>query len=135
MLFYNLKIYAPDKVFYDGDCEYLNVPTEIGMYGILANHRNTITAIVPGKLTFRMPGKENLEVAVSSGMMKIENSDVLLLVESCEWPEDIDVERARRAEEEARRLLKQKRSRIEYHLAQANLVRALNRLKIKSNKN
>ena len=54
----------------------------------------------------------------------------LLLVDAAERPEDIDVNRALRAREEAEEELRQKRSMAEYQLAQGNLARALNRLRI-----
>ena len=50
-----------------------------------------------------------------------------------ERPEEIDAERARRAEARAREALLQKRSTQEYRGAQANLARALNRLKVSRN--
>ena len=53
-----------------------------------------------------------------------------LLVDSAERPEDIDANRARLAEERAREELLQKRSLREYRMAEANLARALNRLRV-----
>ena len=60
----------------------------------------------------------------------MEDGDVLLLADSVERPEEIDAERARRAEARAREALLQKRSTQEYRGAQAHLARALNRLKL-----
>mgnify|MGYP003292564967 CR=1 FL=1 len=54
----------------------------------------------------------------------------LLLVDAAERPEDIDVNRALRAREEAEEELRQKRSMAEYHLAQSQLARAMNRLRV-----
>ena len=64
-------------------------------------------------------------------MIKIEDNDVLVLVDAAERPEDIDALRAQRAADEAREQLLQKKSREEYKLAQATLARALNRLRAK----
>ena len=36
---FSLKIISTDKVFYDGKCEYLVIPTIDGEKGILAHHR------------------------------------------------------------------------------------------------
>ena len=47
-------------------------------------------------------------------------------------PEEIDAIRAQRAADEAREAILQKRSAQEYRMAQANLARALNRLRVKS---
>ncbi len=128
---FNIRILAADHVFYEGPCESLNVPTTNGLFGILANHSNIISAIVPGKLSFRIPGEENQYAAVSEGLLKVENNEVLVLVDSAERPEEIDANRALREAEEAKEELLQKRSVLELRLARGNLSRALNRLKVK----
>lgn len=63
--------------------------------------------------------------------MKIEDGDVLLLVDTAERPEDIDANRAKRAADAAKEELLQKKSLQEYKSAQANLARALSRLRVK----
>ncbi|HJA95208.1 MAG TPA: ATP synthase F1 subunit epsilon [Firmicutes bacterium] len=126
-----LHVLAADKPFYEGDCESLVVPTLDGEYGVLAGHCNTICAIVPGELTFRTPDGETLVAAVASGIMKIENGEALVLVDSALRPEDIDAERQRRKADEAKEALLQRRSIEEHHAAQARLARALARLNVK----
>lgn len=128
---FEIQILAADHVFYQGPCESLNVPTTQGSFGILANHSNLIAAIVPGRLSYRIPGGENLFAAVSEGLIKVENNRVLVLVDSAERPEEIDANRAIREAEEAKEQILQKRGILENRLAGANLARALNRLKIK----
>lgn len=130
---FQVYIFAADCVFYEGPCESLVVPTSQGQYGVLANHSNMIAAIIPGMLTYRLPGEENKVAAVSAGLVKVENNEVLILVDSAERPEDIDENRARRAADDAKEALLQKRSIQEYRSAQANLARAINRLRVKNN--
>ena len=55
-----------------------------------------------------------------------------MLLDSAEYPEEIDEARARREADEAREALLQQKSRQEYQLAQASLARAVNRLRVKS---
>ena len=129
---FTIHILASEHSFYEGPCESLVVPTIRGQYGIQAGHSNLISAVAPGKLTFRIPGGENQVLAVSEGIVKVEHGEVLVLVDTAERPEDIDVNRAKRAAEEAKEELLQKRSAQEYHAAQAQLARALNRLKVKN---
>ena len=95
-------ILAADRKFYEGPLESLIVPTNEGQYGILAKHRNVITATVPGVLKYKLPNQEFKTAAVSSGLVKIENGEVLILVDSCERPEEIDVNRAKKAEAKAK---------------------------------
>lgn len=132
---FKVHILAADNVFYEGDCESLIVPTTGGQYGILAGHSNAISAIVPGKMTYRVPGGENETAAVSSGLVKIESGEVLVLVDTAERPEEIDLNRARRAADAAKEALLQKQSLREYRMAKANLSRALSRLKVKGPNN
>lgn len=131
MRIFRVHIYAADRVFFDGECESVIVPTESGQYGILAGHSNVISAVVPGKMTYRVPGGENKIAAVSSGVVKVENNDVLILVDSAEHPEDIDAKRAQNAADAAKEAMLQKQSIREYHMAQLTLSRAIARLRVK----
>ncbi len=131
MTAFRLFILAADRVFYEGDCVSLIVPTERGQYGVMAHHSNMIAALVPGMLTFRTGTDERRVAAVSAGLIKVEDNDVLVLVDAAERPEDIDAIRAQRTADAAREELLQKRSRQEYRSTQAMLARALNRLRVK----
>ena len=127
---FRLHIFAADRVFFEGDCVSLIVPTNQGQYGVQAHHSNMIAALVPGMLTYRLPEGESRNAAVSAGMIKVEANDVLVLVDAAERPEDIDAIRARRKADEAREILLQKRSQQEYRTAAATPARALNRLRV-----
>ena len=127
---FTVHILAADKVLYEGDCESLIVPTPWGQYGILAHHCKAICAIVAGRLTYRVPGGEDLYAAVSDGLVKIEDNDVLILVDTAERPEEIDINNVRRAAEASREAMLQKRSIREYREAQATLARALSRMDV-----
>ena len=128
---FHLRVLASDRAFYDGDCESLTVPTLDGELGILAHHSNLVAAMIPGELRARVPDGSFTVAAVAGGLLKVEDGTVLLLADSVERPEEIDAERARRAEARAREELLQKQSLQEYRGAQAHLARAINRLKVR----
>ena len=128
---FQLHILAADRVFFEGECESVVAPTASGQYGVQAYHSNMIAAISPGELTFRTAQGETRYAAVSAGMIKVEHNDVLILVDSAERPEDIDVVRAQREADEAREAILQKNSIREYRSAQAALARSINRLRVK----
>ena len=130
-----VHILAADEPFYEGPCQSISVPTTTGMYGVLARHTNVILAIVPGTLRYRCEGEDEKLAAVSAGLMKVENGEVLILVDSAERPEEIDANRAQRAADRAKEELLQKKSSQEYRMAQSNLARALSRLQVKSSAN
>ncbi len=130
---FKLEVYASDHIVYQGPAKYLNLPIEMGQYGILARHRNLISEIVPGKMTIDLEN-EKLVFVVSYGLVKIENGDVLVLVETAERPEEIDINRARKAEENAKAALKNQASQREYKMLQGRLARAFAREKVKIDK-
>ena len=127
---FQVHILAADRTFYEGPCVSLTIPTSDGELGIWAHHSPLIAAVQPGTLRYQAPDQEPQIAAVSPGMVKVEKNEVLVLVDSVERPEEIDAARARRKADEAREAMLQKKSRQEYQLAQANLARALNRLRI-----
>lgn len=131
---FTLVVLAAEKPFYEGECISLVIPTVNGQYGIWANHSNTIAAIVPGMLKIMAPDGEETIAAVSEGIVKVENNDVLLLVDTAERPEEIDINHAKRSAAQAKEAILQKKSIQDYHAAQAKMARAINRLKVKNTK-
>ena len=123
---FHAQILASDTLFFDGDCEFMVVPCTDGAMGILSHHSNMIAAVVPGELR---------TAAVSAGLVKVEAGEVMLLVSTAERPEDIDVNRARRAEDAAKEALLQKKSMQEHRNAEAQLARAISRLRTKEHWN
>lgn len=133
---FHLRILAADDMFFEGECENLIIPSPDGSFGVQAYHANMISAVSPGELHYRPSegpdaGVEKI-AAVSSGLIKVENNDVLVLVDTAERPEEIDANRARRAADEAKEALLQKRSIQEYRIAQYSLARAVSRLQVHS---
>ena len=68
--------------------------------------------------------------AISEGFIQIMPDRAVILADSCELPEEIDIKRAEEARERAEEQLRQKQSIREYYETQAALNRAMNRLKI-----
>ena len=118
---FNLHIIEADRDFYDGGCVSLVVPTTEGMYGIWAMHENLVAAVTTGVIKYTLPDGERRHAAVSNGMVKVEDGNVLVLVESAEDPDEIA----------ARDVLSGKVDRLNYRAAKGMLARAANRLKIK----
>ena len=129
---FQVHVLAADRTFYEGPCVSLTIPTSDGEQGILAHHSDMIAAVLPGTLRYQVPDGPVQLAAVSSGMVKIEKNEVLVLVDSVERPEEIDASRARREADEAQEAMLQRKSRQEYQLAQASLARAMNRLRVKA---
>ncbi len=126
---FTLEIFAADKIFYRGPCRSLSVPTVDGLYGILANHEDTIIAVAIGIAKFTDGDGVKREAVLSNGICKIEKNSVLILVETAEDPAAIDREHAERDAAEAREALSHHQNVSDTRRAQAKMLRAMNRLK------
>ena len=126
---FQVHILSAARSFYEGTCVSLVLPTIDGQLGIMAHHIPLVTALSPGELTCRMSDGAVLTAIISHGLVRVENNDVLVLTDSAERPDEIDIARAQRAAEAAREELLHKQSWQEYLQTQANLSRAMNRLK------
>ncbi len=128
---FHLRILAAERTFYDGPCASLTVPTIDGLYGLMALHESVVIAIIPGMLTLHTPDGEEQITAVSEGMLKMENNEALVLVDTIERPEEIDLSRAERIAAESEALLHEKQSEKEQALVMARMARALSRMHVK----
>lgn len=132
---FKLNILAANKPFFTGECESLILPTVDGEYGILVGHRNTIAAVIPGTLKFRVSGREQEFASVSEGLVKIEHGEVLVLVDTIERPEEINVNEAQEKLEQDREALLHKQSIEDFHATKARMARSLARLKTQKHVN
>ena len=128
---FKAEILAADHQVFKGEVEYLKIPTIDGLYGVMANHSNTMVTVNTGTLTYREEGKEKVELAVSDGFAKIEEGEALVIVQTAETKDEIDLERAKRAEKVARKQLERTNTMRDYHNAYAKRARALEREKLK----
>lgn len=126
---FHLEIIASDRIFYKGDCEHLVVTAIDGMLGILAGHEALVTALPTGELKYMVDGQWK-HAAISEGFMEVMPDFAVILADTCELPEEIDIKRAEEAKHRAEEQLRQKQSIMEYYHTQAALNKAINRLKL-----
>ena len=142
MATFKLHFMASEHMVYEGEAESVTLMTTEGRIGILAHHSNLIMAVVPGIVEYVPVGEAAKEAGmsgkqisvVSDGLLKVENNEVMILVDTAEHPAEIDEARARRAEEKAREALKRANSNRDVALASAELSRAMSRIKASKHK-
>jgi len=126
---FELEIVATDRIFYKGECEHLVITAIDGLLGILPGHEPLVTALPSGELKYMVDGKWRY-AAISDGFIQVMPDKSVILADSCELPEEIDIKRAEEARQRAEERLRQKQSIQEYYQTQAALNRAMNRLKV-----
>ena len=126
---FHLEIIASDRVFFEGETEHLVITAIDGLIGIMACHEPLVTALPTGELKYMVNGKWQY-AAISEGFIEVMPDHAIILADTCELPEEIDVKRAEEARARAEERLRQKQSIKEYYQTQAALNRAMNRLKL-----
>lgn len=128
---FNLEIVTPDRKFFSGEVEMLVLKTPEGEIGILKDHMPMVVAVAIGPIRIQKDG-DWLEAVLSEGFMKIMQDKTVILVDTAEWPNEIDINRAKAAQERAKERLQSQLSRVEYMRTQAALQRAFSRLQVSS---
>lgn len=126
---FNLDILAPERKFFSGEVEMVILKTPEGEMGILKGHVPMVVAVGIGPVKIKKDG-EWLEAFLSDGFMEIKQDKTIIMIDSAEWPNEIDVNRAKAARERAEERLRRQLDRVENIRSQAALARALARLKV-----
>ena len=130
---FHLKVLTTERQFYDGEVDRIVVRTTQGDVGILPNHVPYTAALGIGGLTVIANGSERI-AAVAGGFVDVSKEGTVVLARTCEWADEIDINRAREAAERARAKLHQKESEHEQNVAQVKLKKAINRMRIAEEK-
>lgn len=128
---FDVQIITPERVFYQGQAGMVELTTVEGDMGVYPNHIPLTAVIAPGIVTItEAEGKK--KCAVHSGFVEILPDKVTILAEVAEWPDEIDLDRARAAEDRARERLNAKSTGLDVMRAELALKRALVRQDILS---
>ena len=132
MATYHLQIVTPDRLVYDGEAEKIILRTVNGDVCILPHHIDYAVPLAIGEAKIT-DGQGNTRLAAcNNGMLSVHGNEVRVVAVTFEWADDIDLERARRAEESAKEMLdKLQREDQDFTVAEARLKRALTRIQVK----
>ena len=122
-----IKIIEPDGMFYEGECEFFEFTSVSGCMGVYENHIPMTTILEPCVVKIHQGG-EVKKAAVFGGFVEIQKHRILMLAEDANWPDEIDVERARAARERAEHRLQERASGTDLVRAEAALKRAMARI-------
>ena len=125
-----LEIITPEKVFFSGEAESVNIPSIGGACTIMAGHQPMVFATEPGTISITADGATR-EAFMSEGFIEVRPDKTIVFSEAVEWPEDIDERRAQAAKERAEEMVRRNRSAAEYQLNRLALQRAFARLRVK----
>ncbi len=123
-----LEIITPEKAVLKDQVDAITVPGSIGSFQILKNHAPIISNFEIGVITVKKNGDIS-HFTTSGGTLEVKDNNVLVLANSAENVNNIDINRAEDAQKRAEERLSQKQKEdIDEARAQAALQRALNRI-------
>lgn len=125
-----LEVVTPERTVLKEQVASIILPGERGLFGVMRNHAPLVAVLTIGQVVYRRQiGGEKKRFAISGGFFEIKDNKATILADAAELPEEIDVERARRALQRARERRVQ-REDIDLLRAELALRRAINRLKV-----
>src|SRR5208282_6737972 len=80
---------TPTGLVAEGQVEEVSAIGPLGEFGVLADHINFITSLVPGVLEARLPDGETMHWVVSGGLAEVKDGAMTVLASSAESPGSI----------------------------------------------
>ena len=121
---FKVEIITPDRIFYNGESDFIEFTTMSGEIGVYKNHLPMTTVLEPGVVNIKK-GDQVQTAAVHAGFAEILGDKVTLLAEVAEWPDEIDLNRAEAAKRRAEDRLANHTEAIDVKRAEYALRKAL----------
>lgn len=126
---FHLEIVTPRKVVFSDEVSSFSAPGVVGGFQVLKSHAPLLSSIAVGEVKLTDTTGKEMRYATSGGFVEVHGNKVVMLAETAERSDQIDVKRATEARSRAEERL-QKRVEADVDRARMALARALNRLRI-----
>lgn len=127
---FHLEIVTPRRIVFKGEVSSFSAPGVDGGFQVLHSHAPLLASVKIGKVKDSEAGGNEIQYAISGGFVEVRDNKVILLAETAERTDEIDVERVKSARDRAVKRLAEKYPDTDIERAKLALFRALNRLKI-----
>ncbi|MCC4586051.1 F0F1 ATP synthase subunit epsilon [Xanthomonas sp. NCPPB 1067] len=117
-------IVSAEKEIFHGEATLVVATGELGELGIAPKHAPLITRLKPGKVVVTTASGEQLDFAISGGILEVQPQVVTVLVDTAVRAQDIDEAAVRKVKEEAERLLANRGDTLDVAQAQRQLAEA-----------
>lgn len=84
-----LQLVTPTGIVFEGDVEEVTATGPLGQFGVLADHINFITSLLPGALEIKHAGATEIWV-ISGGLAEVKDGMMTVLASGAEAPASID---------------------------------------------
>lgn len=129
---FTCDIVTQERTVFNGEIKSVSLPGSEGRMGILPNHSPLLTTLGFGEVIVRDAAGGEQFFAIGGGFAEVQPDHVIVLADSAEQAEEIDIERAEQARARAEQAMKEgvKEDPDQYAQIQASLMRAQVRLDV-----
>ena len=127
---YHLEIVTPKRIVFKGEVTSFSAPGVEGGFQVLHNHAPLLASLKIGRVKLSVAEGNEFHYAISGGFVEVRENNVILLAETAERTDEIDVERVKAARDRALKRLAEKYPNTDIERAKLALFRALNRLTV-----
>ncbi|SDR18616.1 F-type H+-transporting ATPase subunit epsilon [Pseudoxanthomonas sp. CF385] len=121
-------IVSAEQEIFHGEATLVVATGELGELGIAPKHAPLITRLKPGKVVVTLANGEQLDFAISGGILEVQPQVVTVLADTAIRASDIDEAQVRKAKEEAERILAKQDPKMSVEEAQAQLAMSIAQL-------
>ncbi|HET9946911.1 MAG TPA: ATP synthase F1 subunit epsilon [Patescibacteria group bacterium] len=125
----HVQVVTPEKVLIDQEADEIIVPTTAGELTILPHHVPLVTQIAEGELVVKTHGKSE-SIALMGGFLEVTAKSVSILADYAALGKDISVIAAEEAKKRAEKAMKEKKSDVDFAMAEAEFRRAILELRV-----
>jgi len=131
MLSMNFEIVTPERVVLREEVIQVTAPTRDGEITVLPGHIPLVAALLPGVIEIKKQDGTLEIMSVSGGFIEVLKDKVVILADTAERAEEIDIDRAREARERARQTKEnaEKMDHVEFADLSARIAKELARTK------
>ena len=126
-----LEIVTPERLAYSDTVDAVNLPGVEGELGVLPHHAPLVSMLGIGELRIRKGGAEE-SFAIVGGFLQVRPDKVVVMAETADMANEIDLEKAQQARREAEQALEgaARADAVDLSAARAALQQALLRIRV-----
>jgi F-type H+-transporting ATPase subunit epsilon len=125
---FNLQVVAPYHPFIVQEATLVELPGEVGEFGVMAGHMSLLSTLKPGVMRVIKEHQRELYF-IAGGFAEVNAASVIVLAEEYVKAEEIDVAEAKKTKEHSEGILLEKKEGYDLKAAELALARANARLK------
>ncbi|MBI2620387.1 MAG: F0F1 ATP synthase subunit epsilon [Ignavibacteriales bacterium] len=131
---FHLDIVTPRKVVLSAEVSSFSAPGVVGGFQVLKSHAPLLSSIAVGEVKVIDQNGTESRYATSGGFVEVRENKVVMLAETAERADEIDVKRAESARTRAEKRISEKSPEMNLERARVALLRAVNRIRVAQRK-